>query len=180
MAKRASFELSVNFLVTLIICIVLLGIGIRLISTLLENQNRWLYIIDEEMREKLMEAIDDGALVTAYPDRDTVSRGETAKFGLGIRNELGRDQYFTFAVERDVDNSPMCNLTILRLPGEFFIQHNAQEYKNIGIQIHKPCQKGTPPSPQIFNIYVCNTTESCYKESPDRYGDLQKIYVYLK
>src|SRR4030043_2252804 len=150
MAKRASFELSVNFLVTLIICIVLLGIGIRLISTLLENQNRWLYIIDEEMREKLMEAIDDGALVTAYPDRDTVSRGELAKFGLGIRNELGTDQHFMFAVVRDADNSPPCTPKIIRTPNEFLIKNNAQDYKLIAIEIPKDCQRGTPSSPQIL------------------------------
>ena len=180
MSRKASFQLGVNFLVVLIICIVLLGIGIKLIPTLLVQANNQQNDMEQEMRQKLMDLLDDGALVTAYPDRDTVSRGETAKFGLGVRNELGTDQYFMFKVERDADNSPPCTPKIIRTPNEFLIKNNAQDYKLIAIEIPKDCQRGTPSSPQIFNIYVCNTTNSCYKESPDRYGDLQKIYVYLK
>jgi len=180
MTKKASFELSVNFLVVLIICIVLLGIGIKLITTLLGGVDNEQGRMNQYMEERLMEVLDDGALVAAYPDRDSVSKGEAAKFGLGIRNELGTDQYFMFEVVRDETNSPACAPKISSMPKEFLIKNNAKQFQLIAITIPKDCQRGSPSSPQIFNIYVCNTTVTCYKESPDRYGDLQKVYVYLE
>jgi hypothetical protein len=181
MDKKASFELSMNFIVIIIISLVLMGIGIKLISMIWGKSTTTVGEMDKYMSDKLASVLDDGSLVASYPSRVTANRKKMVQLGVGVRNELGSEgpTDFTISVEWDDRNSPSCDeadeMEILYSKQPFPINNNEKQFKLIGLTMPGVCTKGT----HIFNIYACTGSDECFRESPDRYGEIQKIFVVL-
>jgi hypothetical protein len=169
--SKASIQLSINFLVVMIICIVLLGIGIKLMSTFISGAEKMQKEVDNYHKEQLRKAMNEGAMVAAFPVKLTINRGDNADFSIGIANELGQEQVFSLFMNQTSINtgSPP---KILYLRSSFTIKNNEQYFTPVRIIIPKDATHGT----YIFNVYVCKG-ETCIDSSPDRYGDLQKLYV---
>jgi len=170
--KKASMELSVNFLVVMIICIVLLGIGIKLITTFVGGAEKMRKDVDSVQKAELIKAMNDGALVAVYPIKLTVNRGSNADFSLGIANELGRNESFSLYVLKVSSNSGIPP-TPLYVTKAIPINNNEQYFTPIRIPVPKEASHGT----YIFNVYVCHSLARCINGSDDSYGDLQKLYV---
>lgn len=180
--RKASIQLGVNFIVVMIISIILLGIGIKLISMFWVKSEEVKKNVDKYMQEKLEAMLNQGSLVAAYPNKVSVSRNKYAQLGVGIRNELGEDASFAILVERDETNSKICNQepSLLYDRGSFVIRNNERAYRLIAINLPSGCDRGV----HIFNIYVCKALSyeslgECYRDSSQRYGDLEKVFVYL-
>jgi hypothetical protein len=172
--KKASIELSVNFIVVMIISVVLLGIGIKLMADFVNKAHNMEIKVSEYNKEQMRKLLYDGSLVSSYPSSVTLNRGEYTDFGIGIYNQLGSDQTFSISIDR-VDISSGDNPTLDYRRGRPIPIKNNELYTDIGIRITAP--KNSPPkTTYIYNVYVCNST-SCGKEFPYRYGDLQKLYI---
>ncbi|MBN2053248.1 hypothetical protein JW756_07120 [Candidatus Woesearchaeota archaeon] len=176
--KKASMELSVNFLVVIIISLILLGIGIFLVNKFLILSTKLPSAVSEQQKTMLRQALSEGALVAAYPSILTVSRGSSADFGIGINNEL--DQRNTFSIYLSDQN---CNPAMpiefgkLYLPGPHDIKNNAYDYIPIRINVPKKATKGTC----MFMVYVCKTETCDENPTPEvRYGDVQTLQVNVK
>ena len=172
--KKASIELSVNFIVVMIISIVLLGIGVKLMADFINKAHNMEIQVSEQNKEQMRKILYDGSLVSSYPSSVTLNRGEYADFGIGIYNKLGSDQTFSISIDKVAPESgPEPTLDYRR--GRPIPIKNNELYTDIGIRITVP--KSTPPkTTYIYNVYVCNST-SCGKEFPYLYGDLQKLYL---
>ena len=180
--RRASIQLSTNFLVVLIICLLLLGIGIRLITMFVSSSEKMKYEVDEYHKrelEKIM--LSEGGVVATYPTTVTVHRGDHVDFALAISNEKGFDNNFSMKVEHA--NPIAMNDKKLYVKGPYFIKNNEQYFTTIRIIIDKDASSGT----HIFNLYVYNTTKynaSGAVDYPaiglDIYGDIQKLHVNVK
>lgn len=83
---KKGFELSINFVVTIILAIAILGLGIILLRTFvggtLDIQER----LDTETDAQLESLLDSGLPVALPLNRISVKRGESHIFGLGVRN----------------------------------------------------------------------------------------------
>jgi hypothetical protein len=169
--KKASIQLSVNFLVVMIICIALLGIGIKLMSTFISGAEKMRKDVDEYQKDQLIKTMNDGSLVAAFPVKHTINRGANADFALGIANELGEEKTFSIFMKQASTNegSPV---QMLYVRASFTVKNNEQFFTPIRIIIPKDAVSGT----YIFNVYVCKG-EGCIDGSPEQYGDLQKLYV---
>lgn len=174
--KKASIQLSINFIVVLIICLVLLGIGIKLIGGFITGATKMKEDVDEYHKRQLIRALDEGDLVATYPNVVTIQKGQHADFSLVISNELGREQDFSIYV-KDVSSIPGEPPEILYERAPFNIKNNEHYFTPVRIIIEKASGSGA----HLFNIYVCKT-EPCLDTTPkqDKYGSLQKIQVNVR
>ena len=174
MNKKASIQLSVNFLVVMIICIVLLGIGIKLISDFSTGATTAKENVDEYHKRMLSKELTRGSLVASYPNSVTVRRGKYSDFGVGVSNELGETKNFSIFVEEDSYNPLNTEeIKLLYLPGPKTIKNNMQDFFNVRIIVPKETQRGS----YIFNAYVCKTDDCEYRTDLTSYGTMQKLQV---
>jgi len=179
--KKASIEVGVNFLVVTIICLALLGIGIFLMSKFVIISQKQLGDVDDANQQRLIKLLSAGAQVTTIPSIAYINRGETAKFYLGISNELGVDSNFTiFVMKRSVPPTAAYEPIVQYSQQPIFIKNNMNSFWLIGIKVPKEDPKGT----YIYNIYVCKLS-SCYPylitdPDTDKYGELQQVQVNVR
>ncbi len=180
--KRATIQLGINFLVVLIICIVLLGIGIKLIGDFISSADKMKKDVDDYHKRQLERVMSEGTLVATYPGVVTINRGDHAGFSLSISNELGYDNNFSLRVER-VDILGGVDPEVLYERGydppnyifNIKIKNNEQYFTPIRITIPRNGETGT----YIFDVYVYikNVTNLLV---PIRYGDIQKLHVNVR
>ena len=84
--KKAALELSVNFLVILIISVVVLGFGIYLMQQIFAGANKSVLAWNDRMKAEIESALADGSLVAVSFDTKDVHNGELATFGVGLLN----------------------------------------------------------------------------------------------
>ncbi|MBU1199628.1 MAG: hypothetical protein KKF46_03125 [Nanoarchaeota archaeon] len=178
MNKKASFQLSVNFIVVMIICIMLLGIGIGLMKKFIDVGGGLEKEVSEEHKRSLMNALEGGALVSVYPARYPLNRGDDAKFSVGINNELGRTSDFSIYILPHPNNPSGAEPPkVLYIQDSMTLKNNQQDYQIIKIKIPKSASPGT----HIFTLYACNAT-ICGADPNiyNHYGSLQKLYVNVR
>jgi len=174
MDKKASMELSVNFLVVMIICLLLLGVGIFLVSKGISVGNKWNQNVNDDQKRQILTLMSNGGLVFIVPTQVTVDRGDKYPFTLGISNDLGKEAQFSFTIAQE-------NQLIRGTPNIYFIgdavkiNNNDHHFWPIMIEIPKDAEKGT----FIFNVYVCNDV-SCKSSSEKKYGGMQQIMINVR
>ena len=88
MNRKAAVELSVNFLVILIICIVILASSIYITKKFFTHAVNIKDIYDERTEKEIERLLDDGSKVAVPFDKKTIGNGEFDSFGIGIMNVL--------------------------------------------------------------------------------------------
>ena len=174
--RKASIQLGINFIVVLIICIILLGIGINLMGGFISGANKMKANVDDYHKRQLIRALDEGDLVATYPDVITIQKGEHADFSLVISNEVGHEQEFSVYV-KEVSSVLGEPPQILYGGGPFIIKNNEHYFTPIRIIIPRGSGSGT----HLFNVYVCKI-DPCFDTSDDeyKYGALQKLQVNVR
>jgi hypothetical protein len=178
--KKASIELSINFLVVIIICVVMLGFGIKLLMDANKTAYELRKQVDTYNRGILKEILDDGSLVTIFPMSDKGAGGQPVDFDLGIRNELGHDQDFCVAIEPDQFTPGSADFQKLYVPGPYAVANTAETYIPLRLITPNNARKGS----YLFNICVCApaaasrcTSSECSCNSDAKYGLMQKVQV---
>ena len=176
--RRGSIELSVNFLVVIIISIILLGVGITLMTKFVIISDDLRENVGEQEQELLKAALSAGSRVALVPSIRDAERGGYADFDLGISNELGQSQSFIVKLDNDT-RTPSTIKTNLYEKGPHVIKNNEQDFVPIRLKIPKETPHGT----YLFYLYVCNTTNvnDCTLAYPERrYGLMQKPQINVK
>ncbi|MFP4112170.1 MAG: hypothetical protein ACLFPQ_01210 [Candidatus Woesearchaeota archaeon] len=88
MNKRASLELSVNFLVMLIISIVVFGFGIYFLTQTGAGLSKASEEISREAETQIEALLDSGEQIIIYPEELEIKKGQTDVFGVGILNTV--------------------------------------------------------------------------------------------
>ncbi|MBW2990971.1 hypothetical protein KY348_04670 [Candidatus Woesearchaeota archaeon] len=179
--RKASFQLSINFLVVMIICLVLLGIGIRLIKELSEEGTILEGKVSKYHEDQLKKALDEGDLVSVYPRvyPNPVRRGDTVLFSIGISNELGAETSFYINV-KEASSSAGIKPNALVVRGPHVLRNNKQGYISVGVEIPKKVS----PGEYVFNVYVCKQDVECIREQWEQneygYGRLNKFQINVR
>jgi hypothetical protein len=180
--KKASMELSVNFLVVMILSIVLIGVGIAIMMQGQKATTNFQDKVSAEQQRQIQQALDDGSLVFVYPTKGTINRGEYFVFSLGMRNELDSEEgkiSFCFEVSSDITNREIGNI---RDPDIYYyyknkplvIKSNDQIFTPIRIIIPKDFKRGS----YLFNVDVKANCDSAGDGSDaSKYGDRQKLQI---
>ncbi len=173
MAKKA-VELSLNFIIILIISIIIFSFGVRFISRLSSEAIDITKITEKELDEKIGDLICEGSdRVCVGVDRKTIKRTKFDAFGLKILNILD-SQLFTITVTRPTPSGYTKNRQAIQSDSlawnpkarDVFIEKNEEKNLGIGVQVPASAVSGT----YIFNVEIKSADGKLY-------SNVQKMYV---
>ena len=176
--KKGSVQLSMSFLITIIISITLLIAGIALIKNFYTSAIETQRDLDERTQQRLAELLNEGQQLAIPFSQQTIERGSGYVFGLGVLN-IGEDTAFTVKIEVstvfDESNKEVPNAVALVNPASWLryddtpqmIGKNEQRVINILADVPKDAPSGL----YNFNVEVVNTA------TQQRYDKVQKIRI---
>ena len=205
--KKGAIELSMNFLIVLIISIVIFAMGIYLTHRFFAASEAKVLVMDDQMQQEIEAIMDQGEKVGIPFDRKTIGNKETGTFGVGILNYIDAlprvfDVYVTFNKAYD-GNTFLCDTTSevsCGNPSSWIfssqpivsgkvLTKTLQKYEKYNFKIGfnvKNARKGT----YIFDLNVvcqhcvdtANPIGTLNNADPDdtAYGGPQKLYVEVK
>ena len=177
MSNKQAVELSLNFIVILIISIALFGFGVIFIRNLFSQATDLRDLTLEELDERIAELICEGSdKVCIGIDSKTIKRKEYAVFGLKILNVLD-SQEFEIKVDppqdylgykKDGSKIDTTSLPLIRYPESrtVVIKQNEEVKLGIGIQVPSTAVSGT----YIFNVNIIDGEGISY-------SSVQKLWV---
>ncbi len=193
MKKRATIELSANFLVVVIISIVILVLGLALFMDVLDKTHDQTTFLDDRIKNEIESLLmNSGERVVLPMNREEASAGDLLVFGLGVTNVVGTDKDFYILAECDAyidqaGNPGSCGMLVKGLDINDNIV-DTREIKNterkifgIVLDFDPHALKGT----YVFNVNVCyngpnnNDPECSGSGFSDLYGRIHKIYVEI-
>jgi hypothetical protein len=165
---KKAIELSLNFLVTIIIALAIFGLGIKFISNLTSEATELESLTTDQLDKRTGQMLcESTGRVCIGISKKTIPKGKFDVFGIKIINILD-DQDFGITIEKPSpsgytkNNDPIeTNNIKLKYRGNVFIEKNEEESIGIGIEVPKDAVSGT----YIFNIKIMP------------YDELYKIYV---
>ena len=174
MLGKKAIELSLNFIVILIISIIIFGFGVNFISRLSSEAIDITKITEKELDERIGDLICEGSdRVCIGIDRKTIKRTKFDVFGLKIINIL-ESQNFDILVSRPTPSGYTKNKKEIQSDGliwnpksrSIFIEKN--EEKNFGISVQVPANA-------VSGTYIFDVRIQTADGKP--YSGTQKIYV---
>lgn len=186
MFNKRGIELSMNFLVILIISLVIFGFGILFISRLSSEANNLSKIGADQLDQRISGLICEGSeRVCMGIERQTIQRNKFGVFGVKIFN-LEDSQEFEITVlpsnpiGYDSKNMPIQKTgsfkglivvpSLYNNPGRS-VRIEKNEEENIGIGIQVP--KDAPPGTYIFNVDIKDGSGNAYSKTQKLYVDVQ-------
>jgi len=195
MNRKAALQLSVNFLVIIIICIIILSFSIYMIKRFFTQAEIIKMTYDERTEKEIERLLDDGSRIAIPFDQKTIYNGEFKTFGIGVLNMLNigwQDKFkinISFNKAFDRRNDLICDSLYTGNCGnpETWLQTTAGIGNESGVVIEKTIRnneqekfllgvsvKNAPAGTYIFDLDVE------YKNKTDEwvtYDTLHKLYV---
>lgn len=201
--NKKAIELSVNFIVMIILAVVVLGFGIKFATGLFAKSVDISKDIDIRTQKEIELLLRDGSRFAIPFATQEIGKNDVAYFGVGILNALSSNQHFVINVEfgpgvneengvicdeDPLNSNPSCSthLSTLFLGLAFPVEPNAYATQQVVVQPKEVAEKGT----YALNVYCCynmvGSTPSTNCQTgidPVTEGTLysfKKIYVKVK
>lgn len=185
MLNKKGIELSINFLVILIISLVIFGFGIYFINRLSSEATQLADLTLNELDQRIGDLICEGsARVCIGIERQVIKRNKLGVFGLKILNLEDAQQFEVTVVPSnpigyDSSNRPIPKTGTFRglevVPSVYTsgravaIEKNEEETIGIGIQVPKEAPSGI----YIFNVDIKDGANNPYSKTQKIYVDVQ-------
>ncbi len=173
--NKRGFELSLNFLVTLLIAIVIFGFGVKFVYQLSSQAIELKDITSKELDARVADLLcTSSQKICIGTDKKSIQKGKVDVFGIKILN-VGDKQNFVIRVTRPapsgytLQNQPIA-VDELKWKHNDEIQtfeRNEERKFGIGIEVPKTAGSGT----YIFNVRVHKASDGV------PYTSIQKLYV---
>lgn len=176
MLNKKAIELSLNFLVILVISIIIFSFGIRFISRLSSQATELQEITAKELDERIGSLVCEGSdRVCVGNERKTITRTKFDVFGLKIMNIL-ESQNFDIIISRPTPSGTTNskqeiqsdNLVWNPKSRSIFIEENEEANLGIGVQVPATAVSGT----YIFDVKILSADGKPYSAT-------QKLYVVV-
>jgi len=183
--SKKGMELSINFIVILIISIVVFGFGIKIAYEIINSGDEGIKMTQKKINEHLIDIMcDSSERICVAPTRIEARPHGSGYFTIGILNTYDDETTFYIGVNESssFDEIPTIDEEYWLL-GEEFVTINPNEQKKVGLGVLIP--GGTKKGTYVLNVYVCkgDSLSSCDKNSHDDldvgYGTTQKLYVVV-
>jgi len=203
MNKKAAIQLSVNFLVILIICIVVFGSSIYIVRKFFTHADTIKDTYDERTEKQIADLMDDGSKVVVPFDRKTIPNGEFDTFDIRVLNMINTAATNNFEIIIDFDKAYKRDDTEIfpgNLPNTWLdskegktapsqpivftttIRNNEQKKFLVSVE-----PKDAEEATYIFNMFVCyngggsNPHARCGGVGvlTDLYDTVHKLYVVV-
>lgn len=156
--NNKGIELSINFLVVIIISIVMLGLGILLIRNFFGTVEEIRTELDAQTDSELTTLLQEGQMVAIARTRKTIEPGKAGIYGLGILNIYKEKKTFEINIESptpagyDSQNQGINQDTSTWLLYQKTITLEPAEQGKIGIRVEP--SKGITKGEYIFNVEI--------------------------
>ncbi len=177
--KRAAIELSVNFIIIIIISLVVLGMGVYLVNRFVSEAKYIKEELDIETEKQIMSLLSSGDRVAFPINKKTIAKGHGEVFGLGIFNVLGEEKIFKvelaqgiFIEKGEAVSSPWPSsgpVPVFIASRTSSVDNNEQAVLSIPVKV----PVGTTSGTYVIDVSVKYDTDN--KE----YGTKQKIYIIV-
>jgi hypothetical protein len=195
MKWKKGFELSVNFIVIIIISLVVFVGGIVFTNKFFNLASDYKDTLDKDTEQQIENLLNDGSKVAIAFEKKKVVRGSSAIFGLGINNVKPTQETFevtmTFSKAYSANNSEITETSKNYINTHWIFAsigtYLAEPHSHVAVPIHVQSQglindnaaiiKGT----YVFDVCVCTThnpCSDCSPSEPNLYdGYVHKIYL---
>jgi len=176
--NRKAIQLSVNFMVILIITLIVFGMAMYLLNMFFGTAKEIKENIDTQTEKEIQRVLFSGERVAMPINRKEIKRGSSGVFGLGILNvESGPE--FTIKIEHGplIQNNEIVdpNPTTLKILQEYNKTIKNNEHVVVPIPVRVP--RGAAVGTYILDLYVCDC-DVCSCDIGNTYdGTVHKIYV---
>ncbi len=166
---KKAIELSLNFLVTVIIAVAILVLGVKFINDIAGEATELESLTTDQLDKKITELnCESTDRVCIGISKKTIPKGEFDVFGIKIINIL-ENQEFNINVKaakliknnEEITDPINLNKIKLKYRNNLFIGKNEEESIGVGVEVPKDTASGT----YIFDVKV------------QQYDELYKIYV---
>ncbi|MDP6600616.1 MAG: hypothetical protein QF798_04230 [Candidatus Woesearchaeota archaeon] len=166
---KKAIELSLNFLVTVIIAVAILVLGVKFINDIAGEATELESLTTDQLDKKITELnCESTDRVCMGISKKTIPKGEFDVFGIKIINIL-ENQEFNINVKaakliknnEEITDTINLNKIKLKYRNNLFIGKNEEESIGVGVEVPKDTASGT----YIFDVKV------------QPYDELYKIYV---
>lgn len=165
--NRKGFEVAVGTLVTIILGVLILGAGITLVWSIVDEGSNAATLLTGSAERELQQMLSQGKLVAVAPASIEIKAGETGTIGVGVHNRRLEETTFFLSVPsgRDQDQFPV-DIAPRNAPapiGAWEIKYfegltiPANEKAYAAISIHVPSD--TPSGTYTFLVQVSETTQ---------------------
>ena len=181
--NKKAIELSINFLVVVILGLAMLSMGIIAFNKFFRGAETIRKSFDARTQAELEALLSGGEKVAIPFTKKEVIAGDTAVFGLGILNILGKEELFVVDVRCDElipkgkelpESCSDFDKNII-YTSDHQLKNNQQQKLPIAISTQRNTKEGT----YIINVCIC--TGRCVCNGPpypaNLYQNLHKIYV---
>jgi len=176
MLKKGAIELSVNFLVIIIISIAVFGFGVYFISKLSATATDLTQMTASELDQKIANLVCEGFdRVCIGTEKKVIQKKNFDVFGIKIFNVMPT-QYFDITISPPTDKLgirydntpiPLASSPLIVNPSSRSVNIGQNEEKNIGIGVQVP--PNAVPGTYILNVEI--------KVGSNQYVPIQKLYV---
>jgi len=172
--NKKAFELSINFIVILIISIVIFGFGIKFIGNLMKGVDDLSKLTESDFNANMERMLCDSSEKTCVGiSRKEIRVNKVKFFTFGVLNINEQTTDFYIDVEQADPYGDGPDRINSRLSNELTLDPNEQDNVVIAVQVPGGTDKGT----YVLNVYVCDEQSSCQEYSDNRYGKTKKLYV---
>ena len=165
---KKGIELSLNFLVTLIIVLTIFTFGVKFISDLTKEATELESLTTEQLDKRIENLVCDTDKVCIGINRKTIQKGEFDVFGIRIINILETQEFgiiskVTKIIKNNEEIIDPNNLNKINLKHRtsFVIEKNDEENIGMGVEVAKDALSGTyiidveiPQYDEVYKIYV--------------------------
>lgn len=138
---KKAIELSVNFLVIIILSLVIFGLGVYFIQLIFSGAEEIHKKIDDQTQERIFNLLDSGQTVAIPYATATVRRGTEKVFGVGIRNTDNSDANFAMEVNPS-GGGYYQYLSSTHIDGDFYLAPNEKQVQLVIISVDKEAEPG--------------------------------------
>jgi hypothetical protein len=184
--NRRGIELALNFLVILILSLVVLVLGISFVYRLVAINSDQQYIVEQSIREELINMATSGKQVSvigySLTNSEVVRGGKSGSFGIGISNINPQKTHFKILVECEKffplgtqDELPCGNSAVLMYErDEFELQNNVYKDTKLVAALNKKAKRGS----YELVVSVCSSETSGFDCSDATiYSDPRRVFV---
>lgn len=165
---KKGIELSLNFLVTIIIVITIFTFGVKFISNITKEANELESLTTEQLDKRIENLVCDTDRVCIGINRKTIQKGEFDVFGIRIINILETQEFniisrVTKLIKNNEEIIDPNNLNKINLKHRknFIIEEDKEENLGMGVEVAKDAVSGTyiidveiPQYDEVYKIYV--------------------------
>jgi len=179
--NKKAIQLSINFMVILIITLVVFGMAMYLLNMFFGTARDIKENIDTQTENEIQRVLFSGERVAMPINRKEIKRGSSGVFGLGILNVDVDPPEFTIKIEEGILVQNNQKTDPDPTPPEFVSDYKKTIRNNEHVVVSVPVRapRGSLVGTHILNLYVCDCgSPDCCSSITETYdGTVHKIYV---